>query len=145
MNQQRFRQQLFGQHLDDLLLPVKFLKQTHHNVATALNAHVAMKADVIEHDDDYTVTAELPGFDKEAVAVTYADEWLTIRAHRSEDDGRNDDGRILHRERLTADLTRQFHLAGVARDQIQAHYQAGLLTVTLPKTVKITEGQIEIQ
>jgi len=144
MHQQRVRQQLFGHHIDDLLLPVKLLKRTHHNVEAVLNAHAAMKTDVVEHDDDYTVTAELPGFDKDAVTVTYTDGWLTIRAHRS-DDGRNDDGRILHHERATADLTRQLHLAGVVRDQIQAHYQAGLLTVTLPKLVKTIEKQIEIQ
>lgn len=76
--------------------------------------------------------------------MKYADEWLTIRAHRSQDD-RNDDGRVLHRERMDADFTRKFHLTNVVREEIQAHYQAGLLTVTLPKTVADSEGKIEIQ
>jgi HSP20 family protein len=33
----------------------------------------------------------------------------------------------------------------VVRDQIQAHYQAGLLTVTLPKKVADSAGKIEVQ
>ncbi|ASX22301.1 Hsp20 family protein [Lactiplantibacillus plantarum] len=69
---------------------------------------------------------------------------LLKRAHRSQDD-RNDDGRVLHRERMDADFTRKFHLTNVVREEIQAHYQAGLLTVTLPKTVADSEGKIEIQ
>ena len=138
------RQQLFGHHLDDLLKPTKLLKRAHREAENVLNAHVGMKTDVVEHDDDYTVTAELPGFDKDAITVKYADEWLTIRAHRSQDD-RNDDGRVLHRERMDADFTRKFHLTNVVREEIQAHYQAGLRTVTLPKTVADSEGKIEIQ
>ncbi len=138
------RQQLLGHHLDDLLYPARLLKCAHREAENVLNAHVGMKTDVVEHDDDYTVTAELPGFDKQAITVNYADEWLTIRAHRSQDD-RNDDGRLLHRERMDADFTRKFHFADVVRDQIQAHYQAGLLTVTLPKKVADSAGKIEVQ
>ena len=138
------RQQILGHHFDDLLYPTKLLKRVHREAENVLNAHVGMKTDVVEHDDDYTVTAELPGFDKEAITVKYADEWLTIHARRSQDD-RNDDGRMLHRERIAADFTRKFQLTDVVRDQIQAHYQAGLLTVTLPKTVADSDGKIEIQ
>ena len=138
------RQQLFGHHLDDLLKPTKLLKRAHREAENVLNAHVGMKTDVVEHDDDYTVTALPICFDKDAITVKYADEWLTIRAHRSQDD-RNDDGRVLHRERMDADFTRKFHLTNVVREEIQAHYQAGLLTVTLPKTVADSEGKIEIQ
>lgn len=140
------RTTFLGHQLDDLKLPVRLLKRAHHDVENVLKAHVVMKTDVIEHDDDYTVTAELPGFDKDALTVKYADEWLTIRAKRAHNsDGRYDDGRILHRERLAADMTRQFHLKNVQSDQIQAHYAAGLLTVTLPKKVADSDGSIEIQ
>lgn len=139
------RQHLLS-HFDDLLLPVRLLKRAQHDVENVVNGHLVMKTDVVEHDDDYTVTTELPGYDKDALTVKYADEWLTIRAHQSSDnDDRNDDGRILHRERSVSDLTRQYHFKGIVADQIQAHYQDGLLTVTLPKKVADNVGKIEIQ
>lgn len=140
------RQHLLGHYFDDRLLPVNFLKRAQRNVERVVNAHLVMRTDVVEHDDDYTVTAELPGFDKDAITVKYADNWLTIRAHRTAtSDTRNDDGRILHHERTTSDLTRQFHLTAVVENQIQAHYDDGLLTVTLPKQAADRASSIEIQ
>ena len=139
------RQQLFS-HFDDLLLPAKLLKRAGDDARTALNAHLVMKTDVVEHDDDYTVTAELPGYDKDALTVKYADHVLTIRAKQAADTtDRDDDGRVLHRERFADDLTRRFYFKNVLKDQIQAHYDAGLLTVTLPKKVADETSKIEIQ
>ncbi|WP_137626558.1 Hsp20/alpha crystallin family protein [Lactiplantibacillus pingfangensis] len=138
------RQHLFGR-LDDLV-PVAMFKQFQREVTTVLNAHLVMKTDVVEHDDDYTVTAELPGYDKDAITVRYADECLTIRAAQPTDGAnRGDDGRMLHRERPAADLTRRFSFKNVLKDQIQAHYNDGLLTVTLPKKVADDAGKITIQ
>ncbi|WP_338209797.1 Hsp20/alpha crystallin family protein [Lactiplantibacillus paraxiangfangensis] len=128
------------------LLPVKILKRAHDEVENALNARLVMRTDVVAHDDDYTVTAELPGFDKDAITVKYHDNVLTISANQShEDAARNDDERIVHRERTATTLTRQFRIQGIIKDQIQAHYQDGLLTVTLPKKVSDDAGRIEIQ
>lgn len=138
------RQHLFGR-LDDLY-PVALLKQAHREVTTVLNAHLVMKTDVVEHDDDYTVTAELPGYDKDAITVRYADDCLTIRAAQPTDaSDRDDDGRMLHRERPAENLTRRFVFKNVLKAQIQAHYNDGLLTVTLPKKVADDAGKITIQ
>ncbi|RRK10651.1 Hsp20/alpha crystallin family protein [Lactiplantibacillus garii] len=139
------RQYGLGRQLWDHL-PVKNLRRVRHQVEDVLNARLVMRTDVVEHDDDYVVTAELPGFDKEAITVTYQDNWLTIRAYRSQTDGAgSDDERIIHRERTGRALTRRFHVQGVVKDQIQAHYQAGVLTVNLPKKVRDSAGKIEIQ
>ncbi|BDZ31616.1 Hsp20/alpha crystallin family protein [Lactiplantibacillus sp. WILCCON 0030] len=138
------RQHLFSR-FDDLL-PVAMLKRAHRQVTTVLNAHLIMKTDVVEHDEDYTVTAELPGYDKDAITVRYADDCLTIQAAQPTDGpDRDDDGRMLHRERPAEDLTRHFPFKNVLKDQIQAHYNDGLLTVTLPKKVADDAGKITIQ
>jgi Molecular chaperone (small heat shock protein) len=37
-----------------------------------------MKTDVVEHDKDYQVTAEMPGFKKDDIHVDYRDDTLRI-------------------------------------------------------------------
>ncbi|MFC6182283.1 Hsp20/alpha crystallin family protein [Lactiplantibacillus daowaiensis] len=138
------RQQLFNQF--DRLLPVKLLKQVHHDINHVVTSHLMMKTDVVEHDDDYTVTAELPGFDKDAISVKYADDWLTLSAtQQPAGQYRDDDGRVLRRERQVATASRRFYFKNVVADQIQAHYDAGLLIVMLPKKVTDDTGKIEVQ
>ncbi|VDG33003.1 small heat shock protein [Lactobacillus plantarum JDM1] [Lactiplantibacillus mudanjiangensis] len=138
------RQQLL-RHFEKLL-PVKILRQVHHDVDTAVTSRLVMKTDVVEHDDDYTVTAALPGFDKNAINVQYADDWLTLTAtHQPDEFDRDDDGRVLQRERQVATAKRRFYFKNVRAEAIQAHFEAGLLTVTLPKKVTATTSQIEIQ
>jgi len=138
------RQHLFS-HLDDLG-PVALLKRAHHEAQAVLTAHLVMKTDVVEHDDDYTVTAELPGFDKDAITVKYTDDWLTLSADQGNGASQpDDDGRVLRRERQTNTLTRRFYFKNVVSQQIQAHYHDGLLTVTLPKKVTDDAGKIDVQ
>jgi len=138
------RQHLLS-HLDDLL-PVAMIRRAHAATKTALAARLVMKTDVVEHDDDYTVTAELPGFDKDAITVTYAEHWLTIQAvAKTGLANRDDDGRVLRHERSNQALTRRFYFKDVVRQAIQAHYQGGLLTVTLPKKASTVTNRIDVQ
>ncbi|AVK60952.1 Hsp20/alpha crystallin family protein [Lactobacillus sp. CBA3605] len=131
-------------HLNELQ-PINVLKRLHQAVHTVVTAPLVMKTDVVEHDDDYTVTVELPGFDKAAITVTYVDDWLTIRARQGTMRSQADDGRRLRQERPLKDLTRRFYFKNVLKDQIQAHYSDGLLMVTLTKKVTTPAGKITIQ
>ncbi|CAM3083689.1 Hsp20/alpha crystallin family protein [Lactiplantibacillus plajomi] len=127
------------------LWPVQLASRTKHDVENAVNSLLVMRTDVVAHDDAYTVTAELPGFDKEDITVTYRDDALTITASQSSGEVLDDDGRILRRERRASRLTRRFRLTNVVADRVSAHYHGGLLTVTLPKKVRDQAGHIEIQ
>lgn len=127
------------------LWPVRLASRTKHDVENAVNSLLIMRTDVVAHDDAYTVTAELPGFDKEDITVTYRDDTLTITANQSSGDVLDDDGRVLRRERRASRLTRRFRLTNVVADRVSAHYHGGLLTVTLPKKVRDQAGHIEIQ
>ncbi|ANZ57514.1 molecular chaperone [Fructilactobacillus lindneri] len=93
-----------------------------------------MKTDVIEHDHDYEVVAELPGFKKKDIELSYEDGILTIHAvHDLDTEVQNDDGHVLNHERRSMDVTRSFELPDVKDNEISANYDGGILRVILPK------------
>ncbi len=119
--------------------------------------------DVLEDDETVTVHADLPGFAEDDIEVELHDDALTIAATREEeteiesaaDDGEGDetdetdvetdderaepDVRYHRRERRTRAVSRRIQIpAAVERDGATASYDAGVLTVTLPKRTGTT-------
>lgn len=105
----------------------------------------SFKADINETENDYIVEADLPGFAKEDIEVTFQHETLTISANRDEL-SEESKGNYLHKERRTGQLNRAFVFENVDTDNIKAQYKDGVLKVNLPKKeVKSIEVQkIEI-
>ncbi|RAW45276.1 Hsp20/alpha crystallin family protein [Halorubrum sp. 48-1-W] len=103
--------------------------------------------DVIEGDEELTVLVDLPGFDDDEISVELRDETLTVGAtpggeESSDaddvDDGNAseaDDGERYHlRERRHGSVSRRLPLpVAVEPSAASAGYDAGVLTVTLPK------------
>ncbi|MCO4328628.1 Hsp20/alpha crystallin family protein [Staphylococcus hyicus] len=95
----------------------------------------AFKTDISEREDAYMVRAELPGMEKSDINVDFDHNVLTIvAAHNESNDKENEDGVIVHRERRTSSVKRQFTFNHVERDAIRASYDNGILEITLPKT-----------
>lgn len=115
--------------------------------------------DVAEYDDHYLVTADLPGYDLEAIEVTLQERTLELEADREEEVlerededtavGHEDDKtveRYLRRERRHQTVRRRLTLPGpVEADAVTASYDNGVLTVTLPMQEQAEESmQIDI-
>ncbi len=104
-----------------------------------------LAVDVADDADEYTLTADLPGFDREDIELTVADSVVTITAeHTHDQDDTSEDGAYIHRERRTASLQRQVRLPEPVDDEAaSAAYHNGVLSVTLPKqsTVAIEDGR----
>jgi len=95
----------------------------------------SVAVDVAETDDEYVVAADLPGFDREDVDVELAGETITVSAVETTgtDEGA-DDRRYLRRERPHGAVSRSVRLPeAVDPEATTATYEAGVLTVTLPK------------
>lgn len=107
-----------------------------------------MKTDVSESDKGYKVKIDLPGYDKKDIHLNYANDILAVTGHRSTfDDVSDDNGNILHSERAYGQVSCQYRLPDVDRDNISAKYDNGVLSLTLPKldhTGKDDEGFIQI-
>ena len=78
--------------------------------------------------------ADLPGFEKKDINLSYNEGTLTISAKRSiESRTEDEEGRVIQRERSDSSVKREFSFSNIKSDEISAHYRDGVLTVTLPK------------
>ncbi|AFK18151.1 Hsp20/alpha crystallin family protein [Haloferax mediterranei ATCC 33500] len=89
--------------------------------------------DVVDHDDEIEVIADLPGFEKDDLDVSVQGRQLTIAAEHEESSD-VDTEQYVRRERSHRSVSRSLTLpTDVLREEITAAYQNGVLTVTLPK------------
>ncbi|WP_026888469.1 Hsp20/alpha crystallin family protein [Clostridium beijerinckii] len=89
-------------------------------------------ADIRETQNEYLVSAELPGVKKEDINLEYRDNTLIISALRNEEINEEKDNYI-RRERAYGKISRAFPVKNVDRSRISAKFQNGELQIILPK------------
>jgi HSP20 family protein len=90
--------------------------------------------DVVEKENAFQISAELPGLDEKDVEVTVADDVLTIKGEKKEEKEEKDKN-YYRSERRFGSFQRVFEMpSGVDQNKIEASFQKGVLKVTLPKT-----------
>jgi HSP20 family protein len=103
---------------------------------------------VSESDDEYTITAELPGLSAKDVTVDYCEGMLTIRGEKQREESKKEHGRTYHSwERQFGSFRRSFPFpGGIAESKIVADFKDGVLTVHLPKAeeAKVKHHKIPI-
>ncbi|QLD89858.1 Hsp20/alpha crystallin family protein [Natronomonas salina] len=101
----------------------------------------SVAVDVEDAGDEYVVTADLPGYDREDIDVQLAGERLTVSAdHTDATTAEEDDGRYVRKERRQQSVSRTIRLPeAVDESGTEAEYNNGVLTVTLPK-VGVDDG-----
>lgn len=101
--------------------------------------------DIVEKDNAYEVTAELPGMDEKNVEVKLVDGGLTIKGEKREEKEEKKKDYYLH-ERHFGSFERSFPVPeGVETDKIEASFKKGVLTVTLPKKAKAQKPEKKIE
>lgn len=101
--------------------------------------------DVAEHEREYVITAELPGMDEKAVEISVANDVLTIKGEKQEEKEERKKDYYLS-ERRFGSFERSFQIPqGVDAAKIDASFQKGVLTVTLPKTESAQQQQRKIE
>jgi HSP20 family protein len=102
-----------------------------------------MPMDLYRDGDHYVLTADLPGIDPGSVDVDIDGQLLTIRAERTV---RSEEGvKWITRERTGGSFLRQLTLGdGIDREKISAHYDNGVLSVTIPVSERAKPRKVEV-
>lgn len=100
------------------------------------------KVNVYQQSNNYTITAELPGFNKEDINIEYDNNILTISAERSDNEATENEQQYLIRERNTKKQSRQFIFKHIDTTNINATMEDGMLIVNLP--MKQSKTQINM-
>jgi HSP20 family protein len=103
--------------------------------------------DVVRDGDAVIVEASLPGVRPEDISVTIDDDVLRIAGHTGAEDERAT-GTYLLSERRTGSFARSVRVPdSVDADNAHTSYEAGVLTVTLPKleTKKAKQLTVEVK
>jgi HSP20 family protein len=100
--------------------------------------------DVYEDKDTLQVKAELAGLKKEDIEISLHDGYLTLAGERKHE-AKQQDGEMRRSERWVGRFHRSISLpCRVEADKINASYNDGVLTVTLPKAEEAKPKHIPI-
>lgn len=94
------------------------------------------RTDVSDTGEAYKLECELPGFKKEDIQINIENDCLTIGAERHSDEEEKKTN-FIKRERVYGSFTRCFDVSGIDVDTIDASYNDGILTITLPKRAEL--------
>ena len=100
--------------------------------------------DIVERDDEWTVQADLPGTTAENVDIEFERGVLTLSARVQ---SRQDDEttRFLSREYGVGSFHRTFEIGEeINAEEIHADFQAGVLTLHLPKSESARPRKIDV-
>ncbi len=106
--------------------------------------------DVVEKEDAYSLSVELPGYSKDDVEIKIDNNLLTISAaeeeKKAEKAEKREEMRYVIRERSSRSFTRTFVLPReVDKDNIEASFENGLLSLSIPKVPKAVPKTISIK
>ena len=101
--------------------------------------------DIEEGEQDYHITAELPGLSKEDVKITLQEGVLTLQGERKQE--KEEKGKRFHRvERSYGAFVRSFALPdAVDETKVSAEFKDGELHIRLPKSEKAKPKAIEVK
>ena len=103
------------------------------------------RIDIIDHEDDLLVRAELPGVEKKDLDVSLTEDSVTIEA-KSRHEEKAEEERYYRHEITRGEFSRTLPLpCRVKGDEAKAHFEGGVLELTLPKVEKTKRLTVEVE
>jgi HSP20 family protein len=123
--------------------PFRQLDRVTDELFSTPRRRTAMPMDAVRHGASVELRFDLPGVSPESVDLTVERDTLTVRAERSWTPAEGDE--VLASERPQGSWTRQVVLGeSLDTDRLDAHYDAGVLTVTIPVVEQAKPRKVEI-
>ncbi len=105
----------------------------------------APETDVVETEREIRVVTEMPGLKRENIEIDVENNVLTIRGEKRGERTEGEQGKWHLAERRWGTFARSFVLPrDVDAEAIQASFEDGVLTVTVPKSEKVRRRRIEV-
>ena len=106
---------------------------------------ISPRINVEENDNEWLISAELPGVAKEDVKVNFQDTILSISGEKKVE--KEDKSKNYHRfERSFGKFSRSLKInTPVVSDKIDAEYKDGILTISLPKAEEAKPKLIDVK
>lgn len=121
----------------------RFLEQTFPE-ANASRPRVS----VVEKNEEFTVTAEVPGLRKEDIDIEFHEGRLILKGESKHEQDKNvskDQETYLYREISHRRFERSFRLGeGLDLDNVKANLEHGILTVHIPKKEEAKPRKIKV-
>lgn len=117
-----------------------------NNAAQSAAVAFAPRLEVVERENEYLVTAELPGLEEKDFQIEVHGNVLTLRGEKRSETSTEEKGRHFS-ERVYGAFRRAIELpVEVSSDKASASFQNGVLTVTLPKaeTAKVRHIPVNV-
>ena len=105
----------------------------------------APTVDIIEHEGEIEVKAELPEMDEKDIEIKIEDNVLTLSGEKKlEHEDKKENYHLI--ESSYGKFTRAFTLPGhVDQEKIKAKYEKGVLKITMPKKEETKPKQIKVK
>ncbi len=92
------------------------------------------RIDIVDQDNEYLVTADLPGVKKGDIEVSLDQGVLTISAKAEEEKKEEEKGKVIRHERFAGQYMRRLDLgSNVSEQGIKASFKEGVLSIIIPK------------
>ena len=103
------------------------------------------RIDLIDREDDVLVRAELPGVDKKDLDISLTEDTVTIEA-KSHHEEQEEEERYYRHEITRGEFSRTLPLpCRVKGDEAKAHFEDGVLELTLPKVEKTERLTVKVE
>ncbi|PSW07380.1 Hsp20/alpha crystallin family protein [Photobacterium lipolyticum] len=104
------------------------------------------RVDIVENEDNFEISAELPGVNKEDVSLQIENGSLIIKASTQQEVEEKEGGRIIRQERHIGKFMRSFYVGqDTKQEDIQAEFHNGLLKIQVPKLESSKPQPIQIE
>ncbi|MEJ2514513.1 MAG: Hsp20/alpha crystallin family protein [Gammaproteobacteria bacterium] len=103
------------------------------------------RIDLVDHDKELIVRAELPGVKKEEIEIDVEDDFLTLRIDRDLSEEEKT-GRYYRSELAHGSMERMIPLpVDVVANKAKAELKDGILEIVVPKAVKSSHHKVEVR
>lgn len=123
--------------LENFLRPGRWIEEAAGDLAFPL--------DVAERENEFVITAEIPGARKDDISVTLENGVLTVSTETKNETEQKEGERVIRQERRYGKYVRSLRLGTqVDERNIKAQYKDGVLQLTLPKAESVKPKKITV-